>query len=193
MKPLTPASPHAIIMLGIPGAGKSAFAEHFAETFQAPILNATKLRRELSLSQTSVDKLQTILLTEYLKTRRTILIDGHFEKKAKRAELVRQVMKAGYRPLMVWVQTDSVEAKRRALKDYPAGSGLSASDFDAAVAAFQAPTDQEKAIVISGKHTYATQLKIVLKQIASHVDRDIDSSHPSSPQSRPRARGMVLR
>lgn len=193
MKPLTPASPHAIIMLGIPGAGKSAFAEHFAETFQAPILNATKLKRELSLSQASLDKLQAIVLTEYLKTRRTILIDGHFEKKAKRAELVRQVMKAGYRPLMVWVQTDSAEAKRRALKEYPAGSGLSSNDFDAAVASFQAPAEQEKAIVISGKHTYATQLKIVLKQIASHVDRNIDGAHTTPPQSRPRARGMVLR
>lgn len=193
MKPLTPASPHAIIMLGIPGAGKSAFAEHFAETFQAPILNVTKLQKDLSLDDTRTEKLFNSVLSEYLKTRRTVLIDGRFDKKTKRAELIRTVMKAGYRPLVVWVQTDTAEAKRRALKEYPTGSGLSSSEFDTAVSAFQPPVAQEKAVVISGKHTYATQLKIVLKQLASHVDRAADTSHDTPPSSRPRARGMVLR
>ena len=41
MKPPIPAIPHVILMIGIPGAGKSTFAERFSETFQAPIVSYT--------------------------------------------------------------------------------------------------------------------------------------------------------
>jgi predicted kinase len=179
-------------MLGIPGSGKSAFAEHFADTFQAPILNSTKLQKELGISAKNIEALRGAILSEYLKTRRTILIEGGVDRKTKRTDLIRGLTKAGYQPLIVWVQTDSVEARRRATKPYPDGSGLSNKEFDSAVDAFQPPVAQEKALVISGKHTYATQLKIVLRQIASSVDRTPDTP-PSSLSGRPRGRGAVLR
>lgn len=190
MKPLTPASSHAIVMVGIPGSGKSTFAEHFAETFQAPIVSATKLKNDFNLSVADAERLAKTILDEYLKTHRTILIDGGFEKKTKRAELMRTLLKAGYRPLLVWAQTDSVEAKRRATKAYPQGSGLNDDEFMRDLKAFQAPSAQEKPIVISGKHTYATQLKIVLKQLAAANTR---TDTPPDTTGRPRARGMVLR
>ena len=190
MKPLTPASPHAIVMVGIPGSGKSTFAEHFAETFQAPIVSTTKLKNDFRLQTKDAERLAASILNEYLKTHRTILIDGGFEKKTKRAELIRTLLKAGYRPLLVWAQTDAVEAKRRATKAYPQGSGLSDEDFAQELKAFQAPSAQEKPIVISGKHTYATQLKIVLKQLAA---TNVRTDTPPDTTSRPRARGMVLR
>ena len=190
MKPLTPASPHAIIMVGIPGSGKSTFAEHFADTFQAPIVSQTKLKNDFSLTADAAETLRSLILGEYLKTHRTVLIDGGTERKTKRAELIRTLAGAGYRPLLVWVQTDAVEAKRRATKEYPKGSGLSADEFTSELKNFQAPGVQEKPIVISGKHTYATQLKIVLKQLASTTTR-IDT--PPDATGRPRARGMVLR
>lgn len=190
MKPLTPASPHAIIMVGIPGSGKSTFAEHFADTFQAPIVSQTKLKQEFNLHNDDAERLRDIILNEYVKTHRTLLVDGGLARKAKRAELIRILTKAGYRPILVWVQTDAIEARRRATKDYPKGSGLNDEQFDKELKAFQAPSAQEKPIVISGKHTYATQLKIVLKQLASTSTRP---ETPPDETGRPRARGMVLR
>ncbi len=178
MKQLTSATPHAIIMVGIPGAGKSAFAEHFAETFQAPILNTATLQRELKLELAQIEQLRSTILAEYLKTRRTVLVDGHLDSRASRSELIRDITAAGYKPLLVWVQTDTSEAHRRATKQHPVGSGLSSDQFDQAVKAFQPPHIQEKAIVISGKHTYATQLKVVLKQIAQAT------AHPTVPPVR---------
>lgn len=130
MKPLTPASPHAIIMIGIPGAGKSTFAEHFAETFQAPIVSQTKLEREYHLSRQQAEKLCASILAEYTKTHRTVLVDGGVDTKDRRDDLVRQLSKAGYQPLVVWVQTDTAEARRRALKPFPRGSGLDDASFD---------------------------------------------------------------
>jgi len=166
MKPITPASPHAIIMVGIPGSGKSTFADRFAETFKAPIINESKLAFEAGLTSEQTVKVVTHLLSEILKTNRTFLYESNGLTKTKRADLIKILSKAGYRPLVVWVQTEPFEAKRRATKPQPTGSGLTPTQFDAALKAFQAPIEQEKATVISGKHTYATQLKVVLKQLA---------------------------
>lgn len=176
MKPLTPASPHAIIMIGIPGSGKSMFAERFADTFQAPIISQTKLQQEYGLPLEAVEKLRGFILGEYMKTHRTVLIDGGVNSRPKRDELVRMLVKAGYRPLIVWVQTDTTEAHRRATRPYPRGSGLNTEDFDALVAQFDAPTEKDKTIVISGKHTYTSQLKIILKQLATP-----DTTQPKVP------------
>lgn len=191
MKPLSPASPHVIIMVGIPGAGKSAFAERFADTFQAPILNRTKLQRDLQLDEEQVDVLSETILKEFMKTKRTILLEGNLDDKKHRAELIKYFTKQGFRPLVVWVQTDTIEARRRAIKAYPQGSGLSSDEFDDIVKHFQAPQVAERAIVISGKHTYTTQLKIVLKQIATNTQIKPGNTPGTTPQ--PRGRGVVIR
>jgi len=154
-------------MVGIPGSGKSTFAERFAETFQALIISQTKLQQEYDLPLTSAESLRDFVLTQYMKTKRTILVDGGINSKLAREELTKQLKKAGYQTLVVWVQTDTSEALRRASKPYPRGSGLSTESFDLLVDQFDPPHEKEKTIVISGKHTYASQLKIVLRQLAS--------------------------
>ena len=182
MKPITPASPHAIIMVGIPGSGKSTFAEHFAETFKAPIINESRLAFEAGLDAEQTEAVSAHLLSEFLKIDRTFLIEAADLTRVKRAALVAKVSKAGYKPLTVCVQTEPNEAKRRALKPYPNGSGLTTKDFDEIYHSFQAPSAQEKAVVISGKHTYATQLKVVLKQLAgSRPEVQIKPPSPRSP------------
>lgn len=189
-------------MIGIPGSGKSTFAERFAETFQAPIVSQTKFQLEYGISLDNAEKLRDTVVTEYMKTHRTVVIDGGLDGKEKREEMVRRLVKAGYRPLVVWVQTDTGEAFRRASKPYPTGSGLRSDDFDALLNMFEAPGEKEKMVVISGKHTYASQLKIILKQLATP-----DNTQPKVPQSRaekeeavkigvrtqPRNRGTFLR
>lgn len=191
MKPLTSASPHAIIMIGIPGSGKSAFAERFAETFKAPIVSQTNLQRQYRLSTGEAEALRTSILTEYMKTRRTVLIDGGLDGKEKREAVVRMLIKEGYRPLIVWVQTDTNEAYRRATKPYPKGSGMSDDEFDRLLAEFQAPGEKEKMVVISGKHTYTSQLKIILKQLATpdHTQPKV----PKAPEEKSGAKSIAVR
>jgi len=67
MKPLSLSKPHVIVTVGIPGSGKSFFAEHFAATFKAPLISGERIRKELfgdkqrSDEQTAIsNKLQII-------------------------------------------------------------------------------------------------------------------------------------
>ena len=178
MKPLTPASPHAIIMVGIPGAGKSTFGEKFADTFKALFVGQTTLQRKYTLSDTDAEELRDSILNEFFKTQRTLVIDGGFNQKEAREVMVRRLVKAGYRPLIIWVQTDTSEARRRALKPFPSGSGLTDDEFTMMLEQFDTPGDKEKVVVISGRHTYESQLKIVLRQLAV-----ADTSQPHVPMS----------
>lgn len=168
MKPLTPASPHAIIVIGIPGSGKSSFAEHFAETFKAPIVNTTAIAREADLNPDQAEIVAASLLKQVYKSSRTFLVEGDLDKRSQRLDYIKDLKKLGFMPLVVWVQTDTVESQRRATRPYPKGSGLTIEQFDQALDSFEAPDEKEKAVVISGKHTFATQLKVVLRQLALH-------------------------
>jgi predicted kinase len=188
MKPLTTATPHVIIMTGIPGAGKSAFAEHFAKTFQAPLVSHARVMQAGGVNPAAGLALSTVLLDELLKTQRTLIYDGPTYTKASRLELSRHIAAAGYQPLLVWVQTESIEAKRRATKKRPDNTPLTPDEFDAALKRFTPPTANETPAVISGKHTYASQLKIVLKRLAGQGRPET----PELPRSRP-ARNIILR
>lgn len=180
MKPLTPAIPHAIIMMGIPGSGKSTFAERFAETFQAPIVNVTGVMREADLAADQAAVVGAALLKEVLKSKRTFIYEGETHSFDLRTAFVKDLTKKGFKPLIVWVQTDTTESRRRAVKPYPKGSGLTDDEFDQIIDQFEPPEGKEKYVVVSGKHTFATQLKIVLKQLALAQPRP----HISAPQPR---------
>ncbi len=187
MKPLTPSIPHVIILLGIPGAGKTHFAEHFAKMFHAPYINVKAIRTIAKTSDEAALTLSSLMLDELLKTQRTIIYEGPTQNRVFRQSLYKQVADAGYKPLLVWVQTESNEAMRRATKK---GSDLNPEAFNQAVTRFHTPIAIEKPVVISGKHTYTTQVKIVLKHLAG-----VRPTGEIKPESRPRSggRSIILR
>ena len=189
MKPLTSATPHVIIMVGIPGAGKSAFAEHFAKTFQAPIVHYGQLLTATRNDNDAADAVAALLLDELLKTKGTLIYDGPTDTKASRFDIVRLVESQGYKSLLVWVQTESIEAKRRATRKRADEPSLTPDEFDTAIKRFSPPTAAENPVVISGKHTYASQLKIVLKRLAGTQRPET----PETPRVRPAARNIIVR
>lgn len=193
MKPLSLSRPHLVIMVGIPGAGKSYFAEHFGNTFHAPIINTGKIRQEFGQDSTDelVEKTAKLMLDELIKTNATIVYDGNTETRASRQELARFARAVNYLPIFVWVQTDSGEAARRATNYRKEDGYLSEEEFDKAVRRFKVPTAAEKPVVISGKHTYASQLKNVLKYLAAA--RDNLTVQPPAPRSEssPRHRAII--
>lgn len=166
MKPLTPTKPHAIIMVGIPGSGKTFFAEHFAKTFSAPLVSFSRI---LSITEDKkhAAKMVELMLDELSKTEKTFIYEGPAHTSKLRDNFIKRVSKKGYTPLIVWVQTESLEAKRRAINKSRESHRLSSDQFDDIVNAFEPP---KRAVVISGKHTYASQLKIVLKSLAGAAD-----------------------
>lgn len=170
MKPLSLTSPHLIIMVGIPGSGKSFFADHFASTFNTSFVSIEKITEELgestTIDQPTAVRISTFLLTELLKSGQTIVYEGLTETRTARQALIKAARDNGYEPLVVWVQTESIAAKQRATKQKRSKSHLSDEQFDVALRRFTPPSAVEKPIVISGKHTYPSQLKIVLKYLA---------------------------
>ena len=172
MKPLSLNTPHLIVMVGIPGAGKTFFAEHFSETFKAPYVNFERLRSELfneptynAKEKAIISRVSNYLLDELFKTGQTIVLEVPSSTKAERQAITRRAKDNGYEPLIVWVQTESSSAKARSTKAVKGKHMMSSEVFDSAIKTFSAPGASESPIVISGKHTYASQLKIVLSRL----------------------------
>jgi predicted kinase len=178
MKSLQLTQPHLLRMVGIPGSGKSSFADTFADTFSAPLVSFDKLRA-LTPDVLSARKIFTAQLQELLKTRQTVIIDGATETRTERQAIFRIAKAAGYEPLVVWVQIDPATAKLRATKQTRADSIKTADEFDQAIRRFTPPNATEKSVVISGKHTHATQTKIILKRLS--VPRAAISVHAAPP------------
>ena len=189
MKPLTPNSPHVIIMVGIPGSGKTTFAEHFAKTFQAPYINPRDVSVLTGIDSKATEKVTNLLFDQLLKTKQTLIYEGSTSLRSQRSALEKKVVSIGYTALFVWVQTDPVESRHRATKKQKTKT-LNSAEFDQALQRFQNPVEAEKAVVISGKHTYATQLKAVLRRTA------LPRSQQPVPTAQPRivpGRNIIVR
>lgn len=172
MKPAEDKKPHLIITVGAPGSGKSFFAEHFADIFKAPIISIDRLRKQIFPSPTfskeedeTLEKVADDTLDEVLKTKRTVIYEGKTGLRNDRLAISRKARHAGYEPLFVWVQTDRETAKKRATKASNGYQPLTEEQFDIRFKQFSVPHKLERVIVISGKHTFASQLRIVLRHL----------------------------
>lgn len=166
------------MVIGVPGAGKSFFARQFASTFTTPLVSYDYIRSRLfeapqftSKEESMVYSLAGQQITELLKTEKTIIIDGGLNDKGDRAALAKLAHKAGYGSLVIWVQTDTSASRQRATRRSNKRPGdalntsMSVEQFTTLSAELTPPTPQEQFVVISGKHTFATQAKAVLKKL----------------------------
>lgn len=166
MKSLSLSKPHLIVMVGVPGSGKTFFAEKFAETFHTPYVSREKLANITGGPTDFIDNLMYYQVTELFKTKQTILLEGTGESRTDRIELAKWAHKAGYETLLIWVQTDPSTAKSRFKREKGKQNITSPEAYDKLVQSFAMPTAAERVVVISGKHTYATQAKVVLKKLS---------------------------
>lgn len=181
MEQLKVAKPHLIIMVGIPGSGKSFFAENFAKSFNSPIVSSSVIRKTLfddptfeSAEDYIVDKVTDYLLDEMLKTKQTIILKHNTDTRTARAAIYKKCRQAGYEPLLVWVQTDAETAKSRFLKQNN-DKALAEKNFNQRTKQFAQPASSEKTVVISGKFTYISQQKAVLRRLAGAEKPNIES------------------
>jgi len=165
-------------MIGRPGAGKSFFARQFAETFNAPLVSYDRLRYELfskpsfsAEEQAIIERLAQLQTNELLKTRSTFIIDGGHDTKASRVKLSTLARQKDYDTLLIWVQTDEPTSKQRSLKRKVAkgednlNAPLTEEQYTTMSRRLTDPTS-EPHVVISGKHTYTTQARTVLRRLA---------------------------
>lgn len=166
-------------MVGIPGSGKTHFAKQFSETFNAPLIAADVVAAH-ARDEESAGELIRSFVGELLKTKQSIVVDAGGTSRKDRVEFNRFLRENGYEPLLVWVQVDSNTAKQRALKHRK----MPHEEFESALSKFSAPHQTEKPLVISGKHTYASQAKTVLKRLSEpRAHLSASSTYPQPPIS----------
>ncbi len=167
MKNLQLTKPHLITVVGIPGSGKTFFAEKFAETFSAPFLNHAVIRHCIE-DDDAAETLFDHMLDQLLRTKQTVLVEGVGGARVERQHIAARARANGYEPLFIWVQTEPVTAEIRATKGVRGQKNdnlISREQFETGVKHFTPLHTTEKYMVISGKHTYASQAKIVLKKL----------------------------
>lgn len=174
MKSLSLSQPHAIIMVGIPGSGKSTFAEKFSHTFNAPLVDIDQIMPR-ARDEAAADELLLMQLEEIIRTKSSVVIEADASSRVRRAELSKFIKANNYQPLFVWVQIDNDTAKQRSAKT----KKILPEHFQAALKQFSTPHPTEKAIVISGKHTFASQAKIILKHLSA--ERTIEAIQKPAP------------
>ncbi len=202
MKSLSLVKPLILIVIGTPGSGKSFFARQFSETFSAPEVNYDRLQHMLSTDSEVVQKIAEFEIDELLKTQKTFIIDGAGYSRAKRIALRKKAQESGYDTLLIWVQTDENTAKYRSMKrssrrkDDQYNTSLTSQQYDALVKRFSPPAANEQSVVISGKHTYATQAKVVLKKLVTPREgaaRPIVNHGDRAPDATPPRRNVIIR
>lgn len=184
MKSLSLTKPHAIIMVGIPGSGKTFFARKFSETFNAPRIAIEDIAPHAA-DHKAADMIAHTVLDEMVKTGLSLVVELDSATRASRHELSQKLREVGYVPLLVWVQIDQPTAKQR----YERTTSKDKSDFDGQVRRFSPPHKQESPTVISGKHTYATQAKVVLKRLSAPREQ---ATQQSSVPPRPAGRSITV-
>lgn len=197
MKTLSFARPLLLMVIGLPGAGKSFFATQFADTFNAPLVSVDRIRFELfatpAYGAEEHDITSRILdyeLQELLKTKSTILIDGNCNTVAERKQIAALAKKQGYESLVVWVQTDEATARQRTARRKPNKAdkqfshSLTDNQFTTVAKRLSHP-QRESYVVISGKHSYSTQAKMVLRKLANARTDNPDSPSRTTVAKRP--------
>ena len=194
MEALTLSSPMVIEVVGLPGAGKSFFANQFASTFGAALVSRDKIRWTLFAKHTysdsenaMVDQVAELLITELFRTKKTFILDGGCNTLAERREISNRARRNGYRVLTIVVQTDEPTSRRRATKRNEKKQGdrykqsLTSEQFDSFKKAYaEPPTDQADVVVISGKHTYNAQAKVVLRKMIETSGQTMSSVEPAT-------------
>lgn len=186
--------PKLLLLVGIPGAGKTFFAERFSTEYKIPFINLNDWRYAL-ISQPTFDRQEDakifefgqMLLQQIFKTGKSIVIEGGLDSRADRQRYIQLARQNGYDPMVIWVQNVEQESRLRATrlnKKMPKRFLIDDEVFDNITRHFTAPNMAEKPVVISGKHAFSTQYRTILKRI-------IEQRAPQSNSDFRAANGLI--
>lgn len=171
--------PLILLMHGLPGAGKSAFARQFAEAAGMAHVNSDRFRYELyddasftTSENNTVLRLCAYMTEELLKRGNCVIFDMHLPSQRLRDGLRSLATDNGAEFVLVRVQTDTDTAwwrashrDRRRLDDKYAFNLSQAQYEELANRVNTNFRSSEKVIVISGKHLFKVQAATVLRRL----------------------------
>ena len=116
-------SPLLILVMGLPGSGKSYFSEHLAEKMNALYLSSDRVRAEMKLmgkydeesKQKVYDRLEE-LAREALQNGEAVLVDATFHKKKRRVQFAALARETGARLKIIRIEADEALIRERLQK-----------------------------------------------------------------------------
>lgn len=183
------------MLYGFPGAGKTYFARQFSDQFHAAHLQGDRIRFELfekprydREENGIVTHLMNYMTEEFLSAGVSVIYDVNAMRLSQRRQLRDMARRTGAVPVLIWQQIDIDSAFQRTAKrdrrraDDKFSPAMDRPAFERFAVNMQNPQNEEY-MVISGKHTFPTQLSSVVKYLRENklVSLDEASNHVVKP------------
>jgi predicted kinase len=179
MHKIEPEKPVLILLYGFPGSGKTFFSRQFCQEVHAAHLEEDRIRFELfekprysKQENYALGRIMDYMTGEFLSAGISVIYDTNAMRVGQRRTMREIAKKYKAEVLIVWFQLDAdtsylrnAKRDRRQLDDRFA-AGYSVEQFKEIAAHMQPPEPTEEFIVVSGKHTYASQKSGVVKKLA---------------------------
>ena len=153
--------PRALLVFGAPCSGKTTFAMKFANRFNLAYYDLDDIAKKNKFSRENILAILEILT----HTRQTVIIEGGLDTEKQRQEVKNIFIVAGYDVDLIWIQTDITTIRNRMKFRYKSVTKAK-SAYDEAIEKLEAPSELERPIILSGKHTFETQTKDAVAGLA---------------------------
>ena len=163
-------------MYGFPGSGKSYVSRQLSETVQMAHVNADRIRNELfehprydNQEDAIVVHLMNYIAEEFLSAGVSVAYDTNAMRLSQRRSLRELARRQRAENLLIWLQIDPDSAyartqnRDRRTSDDKFAEPQTQGSYERQLSAMQNPQGEDY-LVISGKHTFATQKAAILNR-----------------------------